>query len=83
MDASDFHEYIGYISSFGVILSPEEKAALQSSLVILRNEQKSQRVRFWGKIHGVKENYYVAQCIGKDELSDKKTFYRCDKYYQC
>lgn len=78
MDSSDFTEYIDYLSSFGFILSPEEKAALQSSLVILRNEQKAQRVRFWGKILGIKENYYIAQCIGKDELSDKKTFYSLD-----
>lgn len=76
MDSNDFTEYSGYLSSFGIIVSPEEKAALQSSLVILRNEQKVQRVRFWGKILGIKENYYIAQCIGKDELTEKKTFYR-------
>ena len=76
MDCGDFNEFISYVSPFGIILNQEEKAALQSSLVILRNEQKALRVKFWGKIIGVRDNYYIAQSIGKDELVDKKSFYR-------
>lgn len=76
MDCSDFSEFISYVSPSGIILNQEEKAALQSSLVILRNEQKALRVKFWGKIIGVRDNYYIAQAIGKDELTDKKSFYR-------
>ncbi len=78
MDAADFTEYINYVSSFGIILNQEEKAALQSSLVILRNEQKCQRVKFWGKIIGVRDNYYIALAINKDELTEKKFYYRHD-----
>ena len=76
MDASSLHLNIDYVGNCGIILSPEQKAKLQTSLVILQNENKFNKVYFWGKIFGVKEDYFVAQGVGKDELAGRKTFYR-------
>lgn len=76
MDSQDLHLSIDYVGSSGVILSPEQKAALQTSLCILQNNQKFSKVNFWGKILGIKDDYYIAQGIGKDELGEKKTLYR-------
>ena len=76
MDSQDLHLNIDYVGSSGVILSPEQKAALQTSLCILQNNQKFSKVSLWGKILGVKDDYFIAQGIGKDELGEKKTLYR-------
>ena len=76
MDSQDLHLSIDYVGSSGVILSPEQKAALQTSLCILQNNQKFSKVNLWGKILGVKDDYFIAQGIGRDELGEKKTLYR-------
>jgi len=78
MDSVSLHLNIDYVGSSGVILSPEQKAALQTSLVILQNENKFSRVYFWGKIFGVKDDYFIAQGVGKDEFAGRRTFYSKD-----
>jgi len=76
MDARDLHLNIDYVGTAGIILSPEQKAALQTSLTILQSNQKFSRVYFWGKILGVKDDYYIAQGVGSDEFSERKILYR-------
>ncbi|KAL8588384.1 hypothetical protein ACOMHN_028691 [Nucella lapillus] len=78
MDAIGLHLNIDYLGSSGLILSPEQKAALQSSLAILQHENKFKRVYFWGKILGVREDYFIAQGVYRDEFGTKKTFYSKD-----
>ena len=77
MDAEGLHINIEYLSNCGVILSPEQKAALQISLPILQSEHKLNRVKLWGKIQGIKADYFVAHGVGVDELNDRKAVYRC------
>ena len=67
---------IDYVGSSGIILSTEQKAALQSSLVILKSNYKFRVVKFCGKIFGVKSDYFIVQGVGKDELKERKTLYR-------
>lgn len=76
MEAEGLNMTIDYVGSSGVVLSTEQKAALQSSLVILKSNYKFRGVKFWGKILGVKSNYFIVQGVGKDELKDRKTLYR-------
>ena len=76
MEAEGLHLNIDYIGSSGVILSPEQKAALQTSLMILQSNMKFDKVYFWGKILGMKDDYFIAQGVGMDEIADKKTLYR-------
>jgi len=78
MDSKDLHLNIDYVGSSGIILSPEQKASLQNSLCILQNNMKFCKVYFWGKIIGVKDDYFIVQGVGKDELSEKKTLYSKD-----
>lgn len=78
MDSEGLHLNIDYVGSSGIILSPEQKAALQTSLVILKNSGKFHRVYFWGKILGVKDDYFIAQGVGRDEMENRKTFYSKD-----
>ena len=76
MEADTLHLNIDYASSSGVILSVEQKAALQSSLVILQTQQRFKHVQFWGKILGVRNDYFIVEGIGKDELKDRRRLYR-------
>jgi len=78
MNSDDLHLNIDYLGCCGVVLSPEQKAALQTSLVILKDHYKFNRVYFWGKILGLKEDYYIAQGAGQDEIRGRKTLYSKD-----
>ncbi|CAL1539717.1 unnamed protein product [Lymnaea stagnalis] len=78
MESESLHLNCDYVASSGHILSCEQKAALQTSLIILQNENKFYRVYFWGKILGVKDNYFIAQGVYKDEFAGRKTFYSKD-----
>lgn len=80
MDSQNLHLYIDFVGSSGIILSPEQKAALQTSLVVLKNNHKFAQIKLWGKIYGVKDDYYIAQGFPNDQFADKTTLYRCDFY---
>ena len=76
METECLHLNIDYVGSSGVILSPEQKAALQTSLVILQSDNKFKKVYFWGKILGIKDDYFIAQGTRNDEMAERTTFYR-------
>ena len=76
MDSEGVFSNLDYLGSSGVVLSVEQRAALQSSLVLLRREHKFRRVKLWGVIRGIQSDYFVAQGVGKDELKDRKSLYR-------
>ena len=76
MDSTDLHLCIDYVGTSGIILSPEQKASLQTSLTILQNNMKFSKVYLWGKILGVKDDYFIAQGVDKDEFRERKFLYR-------
>lgn len=76
MDSQDLRLSIEYVGSSGIILSAEQKAALETSLTILKSNHKFEKVYFWGKILGVKDDYFVAQGVGKNDFEDRKNLYR-------
>ncbi|CAH1792347.1 unnamed protein product [Owenia fusiformis] len=78
MDSDGLHLAIDYVGTSGLILSPEQKACLQTSFVILKSEGKFHKVYFWGKILGVKDDYFIAQGVGIDGMAEKRTFYSKD-----
>ncbi|XP_043916355.1 radial spoke head protein 9 homolog [Protopterus annectens] len=75
MDSESLPGSLEHVSGTGVVLTPEQKAALQVSLVILQGHYRFKRVLFWGKILGIHADYYIAQGIGQDEMHDKKNLY--------
>jgi radial spoke head protein 9 len=76
MEAADLHLNIDYVGTSGIVLSPEQKAALQTSLVIQQNRYKFNQIYFWGKILGIKDDYFIAQGKQRDEMAESKTLYR-------
>ncbi|KAJ8009188.1 hypothetical protein DPEC_G00086310 [Dallia pectoralis] len=75
MDSNTLYYSLDLVSGSGLTLSNEQKAALQTSLVLLMSEYKFKRVRFWGKVLGKKDDYYIAQGVLDDEVRDKKSLY--------
>ena len=60
----------------GIVLSVEQRASLQTSLSIAREQYKAKRVYFWGKILGTKEDYFIATCVGSNEMKQRIFLYR-------
>lgn len=76
MDSDSLHYFVDLAAGNGLTLSSEQRASLQTSLVILKKNYKFSRVLFWGKILGIKCDYFIAQGIEEDEMKNKKTLYR-------
>uniref|UniRef100_A0A3Q3X484 Radial spoke head protein 9 homolog n=1 Tax=Mola mola TaxID=94237 RepID=A0A3Q3X484_MOLML len=75
MNADTLYYSLELVSGSGYTLNVEQRAALQTSLTILKKNYKFNRVLFWGKILGLKEDYFIAQGRGVDEIQDKKNLY--------
>lgn len=62
MNAEDVTQKLNYIQQANAYtLNIEERAALQSSLLILKRNGKFSKLVFWGKIYGLKKDYLIAQ----------------------
>jgi len=76
MDANFLCYSLELVAGSGSVLTIEQRAALQTSLVILKKNYKLKRVMFWGKILGLKRDYFIAQGRGEDEMKDRNNLYR-------
>ncbi|XP_030303979.1 radial spoke head protein 9 homolog isoform X1 [Calypte anna] len=63
------------VSGGGLGLSPEKRAALGTSLVLLQRDYRFQRVWFWGCIQGVRGAYYIAEGLGPDLAAPRSRLY--------
>ena len=76
MDSESVFANLDYLGSSGIVLSVEQRASLQSSLVTLKREHKFRRVKLWGIIRGIQSDYFIVQGVGKDEIKDRKALFR-------
>lgn len=76
MDSDSVFANLDYLGSSGVVLSVEQRASLQSSLVTLKREHKFRRVKLWGVVRGIQNDYFIVQGVGKDEIKDRKALFR-------
>lgn len=81
MDSETLFSDLDYLGSGGIVVSVEQKASLQSSLVTLKRKHKFRRVKLWGIIRGVQRDYFIVHGVGRNELIDKKALYRQVKKY--
>jgi len=75
MEAHALSSNLGHISSFGVGLNQTQHSALETSLIIAQANHKFTDIRFWGKINGIKEDYFIVYGINKDEINGRKFLY--------
>uniref|UniRef100_A0A3B3Z7Z7 Radial spoke head protein 9 homolog n=1 Tax=Periophthalmus magnuspinnatus TaxID=409849 RepID=A0A3B3Z7Z7_9GOBI len=83
MDSNSLLYAMELVAGSGHTLTVEEKTVLCTSLVILKKNFKFNRVLFWGKILGFKNDYFIAQGRGEDEMQDQKYLYsfNCMDWY--
>ncbi|XP_038654946.1 radial spoke head protein 9 homolog isoform X2 [Scyliorhinus canicula] len=75
MLADYLNQYMDYVGSNGLMLSPEQRAALQISLEIAKKNYKFNQIYFWGKIVGLNADYFIIQGVETDELMGRKSLY--------
>merc|ERR1712038_87001 len=76
MDSQCLDQQFSYFASSGHVISSEQLAQLTNSLTITKHNNHFTKLLFWGKILGIKEDYYIIQGIsGRDELTEKTTLY--------
>lgn len=76
MDSDSFVHHLEYLGSSGSILSVEKKTFLQTSLVLVQQEYKFARVKFWGVVKGINRDYHIVHGVGKDAVRNRKGLYR-------
>lgn len=76
MDAESLLLSLELASGSGQGLSPDRRASLLTSLMLVKRDYRYDRVLFWGRILGLVADYYIAQGLSEDQLSPRKTLYR-------
>ncbi|PWA27889.1 hypothetical protein CCH79_00000071 [Gambusia affinis] len=75
MDSNSLSYSLDFIASSGRILNVEQRTALQTSMLILKKNYNFKRVMFWGKVLGIKQDYFIAQGRGEDEIKNRTYLY--------
>jgi len=76
MDGRFLGQQLQFFSSSGKLVSPEQLAQLSNSMTLAKHNNHFTKIIFWGKIEGVKDDYWICQGInGTDELCDRTTLY--------
>jgi len=75
MDVAVLESSLRNISSLGVGLNQTQQSALDTSLTIAETNYKFTGIRYWGKISGTKEDYFIVYGINKDELVGRRFLY--------
>lgn len=75
MDVSKFKNLSNLLPYAGQSLSPEEALLIENSLLLLQNDQKFQKIFFWGKLLTISLDYYIAFGCKDDCLRHRRFFY--------
>ena len=78
MDILDFSEEIKNFRHNGLTLNLDERMQLEGALNTLQTKTDDEELTFWGKITGIKNDYYIAMGIsysGKYEFPVKKFYW--------
>lgn len=78
IEAKDVSLDLDLLAYSGIVFSPEQRAALQTALVIQKEQYQFKTIHLWGKILGIKEDYFILQGRKKNELIDRQFLYSHD-----
>uniref|UniRef100_A0A8C6Y9H2 Radial spoke head protein 9 homolog n=1 Tax=Naja naja TaxID=35670 RepID=A0A8C6Y9H2_NAJNA len=76
MDAETLPYALDLVASSGVCLSPEKRASLRNSLLLVRRDYRFEQVLLWGRIQGIRGAYYIAEGLGPDRAGIRSRLYR-------
>lgn len=71
MDAESLLLALELASGSGQGLSPDRRASLLTSLMLVKRDYRFDRVLFWGRILGLVADYYIAQGVSEDQLASQ------------
>lgn len=80
MDTESLMLSLELAAGSGQGLSPDRRAALLTSLLLVKRDYRYNRVLFWGRILGIVADYYIAQGLAEDQLAPRKTLYRWGRH---
>ncbi|XP_028253025.1 radial spoke head protein 9 homolog [Parambassis ranga] len=75
MDTNSLFCSLELVAGSGHTLNVEQRTALETSSAILKRNYKFHRVLLWGKILGLRKDYFIVQGRGEDEIKDRKNLY--------
>ena len=77
MDILDFSEEIKKFRHNGQTLNLDERMQLEGALNTLQTKNEDEELTFWGKITGIKNDYYIAMAIAYRDMYEfpVKKFY--------
>ncbi|XP_037230719.1 radial spoke head protein 9 homolog [Falco rusticolus] len=75
MEAAALPAALELVAGGGAGLSPEKRAVLGASLLLLQRDYRFERVWFWGCIQGVRGAYYIAEGLGPDRAAPRRRLY--------
>ncbi|XP_053457532.1 radial spoke head protein 9 homolog [Nycticebus coucang] len=75
MDSEGLLLSLELASGSGQGLSPDRRASLLTSLMLVKRDYRYDRVLFWGRILGLVSDYYIAQGLNQDQLAPRNTLY--------
>ncbi|KAG8123437.1 hypothetical protein E2320_018825, partial [Naja naja] len=75
MDAETLPYALDLVASSGVCLSPEKRASLRNSLLLVRRDYRFEQVLLWGRIQGIRGAYYIAEGLGPDRAGIRSRLY--------
>ena len=62
-------------ASNGIVFSREQRVTLQNSLTVIKAQYNFSRIKFWGKITGLKDDYFIAQGYRRNMNDYLQTLY--------
>ena len=77
MDILDLSEEIKNFQHSGITLNLDERMQLEMALMTLNEKIECEELMFWGKINGMKNDYYIAMAMVYTNMYEfpVKTFY--------
>lgn len=76
MNVNNFKESFAHLSNeIAITLNPVEAAIIESSLIVLKNENNFDDIYFWGQIEGTESDYFIAFGYAGDLLMKRTYFY--------
>lgn len=77
MDILDFSEEIKNFQHNGCTLNLDERMQLEMALMTLNDKIECEELVFWGKVTGIKNDYYIAMALQYTSMYEfpVKTFY--------
>lgn len=78
MDSDYLHLFAPILSYDGIIISSEQKSALETSLKVLKNEMNFEKLYYWGRISTMGAPYYIVQGMEEFSNTDIRTLFSQD-----